>query len=301
VRILVTGATGYIGSGVVRGLLNGFNHVTGTCRNAERAAPLVESGMELRQVGLEELDALERLAADHDVVVHAAASCGADRQKLDEAATAALLRGAAGGRTEVFVYTSGVWVLGPTGDAWAADDWPLTSPSPAAAWRSALEPQVRAASSPRLRTHVVRPGIVYGGEGGIIGGWMDEALAGRPIRIVGGLNRWPLVHQDDLAGLYARVIDAGSPGAAYNATDETAHTVLEIAGAIARAAGGIDVLRWPVEQAREALGAVADALAMDQRVKSPAARKLGWQPRHADLLLEADRVYDEHVAQPQPS
>jgi len=295
-RILVTGATGYVGSAIAASLLNGANRVTGTGTSEARAAALRERGMHFEPAPLEDAERLRRLASEHDVVIHAAMARGAQRGALDEAATLALLQGAQEGRTEVFVYTSGVWILGETGDAIAAEDWAPRLPARAAAWRQGLERRVIEASGDTLRTGVIRPGMVYGGAGGTLGGWFDAAMAGEPFRVVGGGNRWPWIHRDDVAELYKRVIDIGAPGAVYHATDGTEHPVIEVAKAAAAAAGGRPPRTWALADARSELGDIAEALALDQRVQSPRSRKLGWLPRRPDLLAEIDRAFDEHVA-----
>src|SRR5512133_223073 len=100
-RILVTGATGYVGSAIAASLLNGANQVTGTGRSEGRAAALRERGMRFEPAPLEDVERLRRLASGHDVVVHAALAGGADRGGLDERATAALIEGALEGTAGV--------------------------------------------------------------------------------------------------------------------------------------------------------------------------------------------------------
>src|SRR5205807_6342412 len=106
----------------------------------------------------------------------------------------------------VFIYTSGVWVLG-------SDAQPLTeaaqpNPGQLLAWRAGHEQMVLQAAGGNLRTAVIRPGIVYGGSRGIISDLLKNALNGL-IRVIGsGENpRPPLYHRglaDPDAGVAAR-------------------------------------------------------------------------------------------------
>jgi nucleoside-diphosphate-sugar epimerase len=145
---------------------------------------------------------------------------------------------------------------------------------------------------------VIRPGIVYGKRGGLVGGLM----LGTPgaVKVVGdGENHWPLIHVKDLADLYVRAATRPSAhGRIYNGTDGSRVRVRWIAEAFARASGRT-VSLWPLEEARGALGPVADALAMDQQVSSARAMlELDWRPRHRDIVAEAGAILRAATAKP---
>ena len=82
----------------------------------------------------------------------------------------------------MLIYTSGIWVLGPTPEP-AAEDAPL-NPAAIVTFRPAHEQMVLSAAGDGLRTLVVRPGIVYGGSRGIVGDLFRHASNG-VIRIIG--------------------------------------------------------------------------------------------------------------------
>ena len=86
----------------------------------------------------------------------------------------------------------------------ATEESPL-HPTPLVAWRPEHEQLVLdAGTARRIRTVVVRPGIVYGGARGIVGDLLKDALNGL-VRVVGdGQNHWPCVYDRDLADLYVR-------------------------------------------------------------------------------------------------
>jgi nucleoside-diphosphate-sugar epimerase len=141
---------------------------------------------------------------------------------------------------------------------------------------------------------VVRPGHVYGGtRGGIPASYFGSALkAGAPQIVGDGANHWPMVHIDDLAELYVRLVER-APSGVWLAADGSQHTLREVAEAAGKAAGKDGaIVATPLEQARAAMGPVADALALDQRVSSEKARnELDWRPRHESFVAEAAQLF----------
>jgi nucleoside-diphosphate-sugar epimerase len=226
---------------------------------------------------LRDPSALAALAASADAVIHAANTNGPDAADVDAAVTRAFLHALAG-TAAPFVYTSGVWVLGATG-ARAADESSPPRPTPAVAWRAGLEAEVAAAR--RLRGVVVRPGVVFGEEGGIPG-----KLARGELPVVGdGAQRWPLVHVRDLADLYVRALGA-PPGAVLHGVSTSA-TMRELALLGRARHGGGAPPSLPLAAARERLGAFADALALDQVVSAARTRALvGWGPERRSVVEE---------------
>ena len=88
------------------------------------------------------------------------------------------------------------------------DETAQPNPGQLLGWRPVHEAARAAGAAPNLRTAVIRPGIVYGGNRGIVSDLLKNALNGL-IRVIGnGENHWPLVYDRDLADLYVRVGDA---------------------------------------------------------------------------------------------
>ena len=71
-RIFVTGATGYIGSAVVRELIDAGHKVIGLTRSAKGAVKLKEAGAEVHQGSIDDPDSLGGGAAIADGVIHLA-------------------------------------------------------------------------------------------------------------------------------------------------------------------------------------------------------------------------------------
>jgi len=285
-RIFVTGATGYIGHAVCLRAKKHGHDVIGLVRSESAKEKLLRSDIHPVMGDLENPEILREMAHDADAVVHAAFAYDARSVEIERAALDAML-GALDTDHEAFVYTSGVWVYGNRGDALIAEDAPL-APLPIVAWRPAHETLVLQAAKHHLRPIVIRPGLVYGDGGGIIGKMVDDAKVGT-LRVVGdGNNRWSCVRVDALAELYVLAIEEAAGGSIYNAVTGAAPTYLEIAHAASRAAGGDgSVLHISLEDARKAMGPFADALACDAKISSEKAkRELGWDPRRPTVLEE---------------
>ena len=281
-RVFVTGATGYVGTAVAEALRAAGHEVTGLARSDDSAARLEGAGYAALRGSLVDAEVLARGAREADAVVHLAATGGADQAEVDTSAVGALLDALAGSG-KPFLYTSGIWVLGSTGDAVLDEDAPANAAA-LVAWRPAVERAVVDAAARGIRSVVIRPGVVYGRGGGTPGGFVASGRKKGVVRYVGdGLQRWPFVHVDDLAELYVLALDAPA-GTVLNAAGPSL-PVREVAEAAARATSA-RAEAWPLEEARARLGPYADALALDQQVSAERARALGWRPSRPSVLEE---------------
>ncbi len=310
-RILLTGATGYIGLAVLEGLVRAGHEVTGLARNSEKARVVSTRGGHPLIGDLSNPDSYRDAALPQDGIIHAGFENSARGPAVDRTSVETLLaalqtpRREPGRSPRFLIYTSGVWVLGPR-PAPAAEDAPL-NPIALVGWRPAHERLALAAAADGLRTIVIRPGIVYGGGRGIVGDVIRDASNGI-VRIIGtGENRWPAVYDRDLADLYVRLAARPDAAGVFHACDETDERVNDIVVAIAaQMRVGPEVRRMPLEEARAKMGSYADALALDQLVRCPRAHSVGWAPtihgisRNAARLLEewrnANRLADEREA-----
>jgi nucleoside-diphosphate-sugar epimerase len=280
-KLFVTGATGYIGAAVTERLCSAGRQVFGLARSEESARKLERLGATPVRGDLRDAATMQEAARNSDGAIHMAMEHSAEGPHLDAAVVEGMLA-ALGGTGRPFLYTSGIWVMGDTGGR-VVDEDSAVNPATAVSWRPAREERVRRA--PGVRGIVIRPGIVYGRSGGIIGDFERAAREDGVVRHVGtGSNRWPCVHLEDLADLYLLALDNAAAGSLYFGAAEAAVSVAEIARAAAR---GVPVEAIPLEEARQTMGAYADALAMDQRISAAKAmRELGWSPRRKSVLEE---------------
>lgn len=295
-RVFLTGATGYIGSAVLEALLRGGHRVTAIVRDPEKAARLAARGA-TPVVGELGAPAGFRAALDDaEAVIHTAfehSPRGVDRDREAIETLIGSLKSRPAGTSPVLIYTSAVWVLGMT--TRPADEEAPLDPVAHVAWRPAHEQRVLEAGADNgLRTVVVRPGIVYGGARGLVSDLLKDALNGL-VRVVGpGKNRWPTVYDRDLAELYVRLLQTPDARGIFHANDEGDERVNDIVEAIGEhLPQRPDVRYMPMPEARRKLGVYADALALDQRVRSPRARALGWAPTLSKVTANIPRLFEE--------
>jgi len=291
-QVFVTGATGYVGSSVATAFRRAGHHVWGLTRSEAKARRLAQQEIEPVVGDLADPKAYAEVAAECAVLVHAAFEYSPNGVAKDKTAIEALIEaGRRGARPKTVIFTSGVWVHGDTGDRMVDETTPL-NPVKLVAWRPAHEQVVLQASG--VRGLVIRAGCVYGGPGGLTAPWFADPSAGKPPTVVGdGRNRWTMVHADDLADAYLRAGESGLGGEIFDISDRSRATVLEMAGAAARAAGYRgEISPLPLAEARKTMGDFAEALALNQHVDArKAVRLLGWQPRHGGFLDEADLYF----------
>jgi nucleoside-diphosphate-sugar epimerase len=280
-KILVTGATGYVGTAVAAALARDGHAICALSRSAISAHLAEKAGHAAIRGDLFEPAAVAAATRSADAVVWCATSSDAD---TDAAAVDAAL-GALADTGKLFLYTSGAWVHGDTHGRVADESSPLHAP-PGFAWRIDVERAVIAAHG--LRSVVVRPGIVYGGGGGVPAALVEWARRDGVVRMPGGGdNHWSVVHLDDLADLYVRAVGRAPARSTFLAVHRS-ERFRDVAIAASQAAGvGGAVAAWPIDEARATLGDLAGALALDQRLSSAhALRQLEWRPSRVDLVTD---------------
>jgi nucleoside-diphosphate-sugar epimerase len=278
-RVFLTGATGYIGGAVADALRRAGHEVAGLARNDAGAGRLEAAGVRAVRGDLQHAGTLAAFAREADAVIHTAMSDSSDAPHADREAVVSML-GALEGTNRPFIYTSGIWVVGDTGESVADEETPL-NPTSLVAWRPAVEQLVLDASSRGVRSVVIRPAVVYGRGGGMVASFLKSAREHGAARYVGtGENRWPLVHVDDLADLYSKALEAAPPATLLFAAHGDSARVREIAVAASQRAGAAGKTEsWPLDEARKTLGPYADALVLDQQISAARAQRLlQWTP-----------------------
>jgi nucleoside-diphosphate-sugar epimerase len=290
-RIFLTGATGYVGSAVMDALLRGGHRVDALVRNSEKAAQVQARGATPILGDLARPSSYADGVAAADGAVHTAFEYSQRGREVDATAIDTILSApVTAGR--FVLYTSGVWVLGSCSSP--ADESAVLNPAELVAWRPSHEQRILDAATAGIRTAVIRPGIVYGGSRGIVGDLFRDAANGL-VRVIGsGDNHWPLIYERDLGELYLRLVSHPEASGVFHANDEGDEQVNDLVAAIAcHVAIRPSVRRVPLPEARHKMGPYADALALDQIVRSPRARSLGWNPSLHSVAGNAARLFDE--------
>ena len=290
-RVFLTGGTGYVGSAVLEALVRGGHQVEALVRNSEGAAKVQAHGATPVLGDVLQTASWRDATTAADGSIHAAMESGPRAREVDAAAVD-VLTSLPPKDHRFLIYTSGIWVLGPA-PAPVDESAPL-NPLEIVSWRPAHEKRVLDSASAGIRPLVVRPGILYGGSRGIVGDLLNDA-ANSLVRIIGsGENHWPLIYDRDLGELYARLVNTPAASGVYHATDHGDETVNEIVAALGDHAHTPPSIRHvPLPEARKKMGPYADALALDQRVRSPRARALGWTPSLTSVAGNVARLFEE--------
>ncbi len=297
-KVFLTGGTGYIGSAILEVFMKNGEQVTVLTRSREKEKNLKQRGAEPHFGDLKNPEAFSQVASEHDVIIHAGSETSPESSLIDNKAVETLLTSAKSAHHPLsFIYTSGVWVLGNTGDSLVDESAPVDHPAEIVKWRVEVEKRVLSENERHLTTAVIRPGIVYGGSGGICSGFFSSALKdGRAAYVGEGKNRWSLVHRDDLAKLYYLIAKSRSSGI-FHGVDGTPTRVLDMAESASLTAGKKgEVQSMPLDKAKQNMGLFADALALDQVVSTKRASKIGWNPVHRSFTDSITQLYQEYAS-----
>ncbi|MFC4054860.1 SDR family oxidoreductase [Actinomadura syzygii] len=290
-RVFVTGATGFIGSAVVRELVGAGHEVVGLARSDEAAATLANGGVDVHRGDLDDLESLRDGAAGADGVVHMAyrhdlfasgdlTGAGAVDLRAIEAIGAAL-----DGTGKPVVVPSGTLAV-PPGKPATEDD--LLDPG---SHRRPAEDAATALAGRGVRSSVVRlPPTVHGrGDRGfvpaLIGVARDRGVAGYA---GDGANRWPAVHLLDAARLVRLALEDAPAGARLHAVADEGVPLRDIAGVIGRHLG-VPVVGVPGAEAEAHFGIMSRFVSLDGPASSEHTRKLlGWRPTEPGLVPDLD-------------
>jgi nucleoside-diphosphate-sugar epimerase len=297
-KILVTGATGYIGGSVSTKLLEAGHTVLGLARSDEAAAALKKRGIEPVMGELNAYTPFIEVTKRVDAVINAANS--------DNAFVAHALLDGLKGTGKTLIQTSGSSVVGAydngeTSNDTFDEDTPFT-PQPEKSMRVAIDNQVLAAAKDGLRTIVIRPTLIYGRGIGVsstsvqLPKLIDVAKKHGVARHVGpGLNIWGHVHIADVVSLYLLALEKAKGGSLFYAENGEAN-FKSVTQSIGRMLGLGDTTKdWPIGEAVEGLGPGAYlSFGSNSRVRGKRSRELGWVPKEGTLFDEIERgVYKE--------
>jgi nucleoside-diphosphate-sugar epimerase len=292
-RIFLTGATSLVGTAVAASLARAGHHVTAIVRpTGPVPARLRQQGIEVLTGDLSDV-AVNRGSLDgYQALIHCARDTSPrgpeiDRQVID-AFRDVFWRAGAG----LLVYASSAWVIGPTHGP--VDESTAINPPECERDRPATEQAVLDSQGGGVRAIVVRPGLIYGGDTGVVADMLRDAMNGI-VRVVGsGDNHWPLIYRDDLADLFARLVAHPDVSGIVHATDGSDDTVNDLVEAMSTHVVHVpEVRHMSIADARHRMGTLAEALAMDQIVRSPKALAIGWTPSLTAASRNVPRLLEE--------
>lgn len=290
-RVFVTGASGFIGSAIVKELISAGHQVLGLARSEESAEKLIAAGAGVHMGTLENVESLKRGAAAADGVIHTAfihdfkdiAAAG----RTDAEAIAAMGE-ALEGTGKALVVTSGVAHLIP-GQVSTEEDAP--NPNAAAKHRIPSEEVTLALAARGVRSSIIRlsPSVHGEGDYGFVPMLINIARQkGVSVYVGDGLNRWPAVHRLDAARLFRLAVEKGVAGSCYHGVAEQGIACREIAEAIGRQLN-IPVVSKTHQEAMEHFGWLGNFFAIDCPASSQLTQhQLNWHPTHPGLIADLD-------------
>lgn len=287
-RVFLTGATGFVGSHVLKELLAGGHQVIGLTRSDAGERWLREAGASVYRGTLEDAASLARGAEQADAVIHTAFdhdftryldNCAKDARVID--ALAEVLAGSK--RPLIITSATGIGAKG-AGQPAVEDvvDWAHALP------RIASERAGAEAAEEGVSVAVMRLPQVHDTERqGLISPLIEISRAkGRAAYIGDGNNRWPAVHIDDAARLYRLALEHHEAGARYHAVAEEGVSLRQISETIA-AGLGVPVVALRREEAVAHFGWMAPFVSMDMLASSTWTRaRLDWTPTGPDLISD---------------
>jgi nucleoside-diphosphate-sugar epimerase len=293
-RVFVTGATGFIGSAVVKELIAAGHQVLGLCRTVDKAPALAAAGAEVYRGSLDDLDGLKEAASRSDGVIHLAfnhnfskfvANCEDDRRIIK--ALGSVLTGS----DRPFIVTSGTGIANtvpgePAREENAtvgSDRQPRAASEEAAATVAADGVNVSVVRLPQVHDPVkqglITPAIAMYREKGVCAYIGD------------GLNRWPATHVLDVARLYRLAIERAEPNSKYHAVAEEGVPMRAIAETIGRRLI-LPVKSVTAEEAPTYFGWLAMFAGYDLPASSEQTRrKLGWEPTGPGLIADLEALH----------
>jgi nucleoside-diphosphate-sugar epimerase len=287
-RVFLTGATGFIGSRVLKELLGVGHQVLGLTRSDAGERWLAQAGATAYRGTLEDPASLARGAAQADAVIHTAfdhdfsrfaENCAKDRRVIAAMADELV------GSHRPLIITSGTALGNTTPGEPALEravDWTHALP------RVASEQAGRDAADKGVSVAVVRLPQVHDPERqGLISPLIEISRAkGLAAYVDDGSNRWPAVYVDDAARLYRLALDLHEAGARYHAVAEEGISLRRIAEVIG-AGLGLPVGSLSGEAVADHFGWMAPFMAIDMPASSSWTRaKLNWMPTGPDLLTD---------------
>ncbi|QSQ11105.1 TIGR01777 family oxidoreductase [Myxococcus landrumensis] len=291
-KVAVTGATGFLGVGVVQGLLSQGHHVHVLARDVPKALERLPPGVTGAAYDTGKAISPEALAGA-EAVLHLAGEPVAQRWNAEAKrrihdsrvqGTRLLVEAAkAAGTVKRFVSASAIGYYGGTREA-----EPLTeesSPGDDFLARVCMEWEAEAsrARAANIATAVVRMGVVLHPEGGALHKMLPPFRIGAGGPVGSGRQYVSWIHREDAQALLCFVLGNTQEQGPFNATAPQPVTNAAFAHALGHALGRPSVIHIPAFVVKAAMGEMAKVVIEGQRVLPSRAQKAGFTFRFPEV------------------
>ncbi|MES2111791.1 MAG: SDR family oxidoreductase [Bacteroidota bacterium] len=292
-QVFVTGASGFVGSAIVKDLIAAGHKVLGLVRSEKGAEKVAAAGAEALLGDVNDPEVLRQGVTNCDAVIHTAFNHDFSRFKQnceDDRVVIGILADALAGTDKPLVVTSGVGLLNYGRPATEDDAAPSSDVIP----RAASEEATKAAAAKGVDAYIVRlPPSTHGaGDHGFVPMIIDMAKEkGESAYIGEGKNLWPAAHRNDAAAIYRLAIEKRPALKVFHAVAEIGVPFREIAETIGKGLNLTTVSKTGDEIAAHftwfAHFAAMDCQSSSEKTKAA----LGWQPKELGLIEDMKANY----------
>lgn len=289
-KVFVTGASGFIGSAIVRELVGAGHQVIGLARSATSAKAIINAGAEALYGDLEDLNILKQGAENAEGIIHAgffhdftqfAKAVEIDKNAINAMGEALM------GTNKPMVVTGGILGL-------PLIDGNITEESLSPGIPRASEVTALALAAKGVHASVIRlaPSVHDKGDHGFVPFIISQARKnGVSAYPKGGSNRWTAVHRLDAAKAFRLAVEKSAKGASYNVVGDTGIEVKRIAELIGEKLN-LPLVSLPEEAIAKHFAWMSHFIAFDSPATNVKTQEdLGWKPTQIGLLEDMQQNY----------
>ncbi len=291
-RVFITGATGFIGTELVKELIAAGHHVRGLTRSDAGAEQLIAAGAEVHRGDLHDLDSLRTGATGMDAVVNLAFDHDFSKfaQTAEQEKIAVEALGSALEPGKLLIVTSGTGLAaGGPGHVRTESDPTQTNTAIPRNPEKAAEPFV----DKGLRVAIVRLPQVHDTRKQGLVPYLTQTARDKGISayVGDGGNRWAAAPLPDVAHLYHLAVEKTGPGfTVYHAVQEEGVPLRDIAETIGRGLN-IPVVSLSADETAAHFGWLAHFATLDMPASSEQTRKaLDWNPTGPGLIEDLSNM-----------
>ncbi|MEZ9229545.1 NAD-dependent epimerase/dehydratase family protein [Vibrio amylolyticus] len=281
-RVLITGATGNIGTAVVNELITHQYHVAGLARSEKSAATLEAVGAEVVAGDISQPELWISKLDQFDAIIHLACGFGEDMAQVDQHLTSSIARySESRANPLVMIYTCGCWAYGNHSLPITEDD----AKHSVADFQWMVDGIDFLNQQNNIDCRVISPANVVKQEEQFIPDilrWELEQMGSVTIPNSFNLD-WSLIERTDLATLYRLVLEQGINGHEYIGAGIESVSVASLAKKITDKKAQV----VPIQEWVERYGSWAEGYGLTQTFRNQKAKTdLGWEPAFTEIADE---------------